>query len=373
MRLQKMIENEAKMYVKNSLKQKLTEKLLWNDGGVLFSIVSDNGEKRSLFVSSLEGKKSKLKELYYKIVDDSQKEDSYLIKCESIECKKVTIDNGEVGYYIFIVAEEITPLIEMVLEERFCNNKFSENQKKLKLLSAIIDACEATVNVCEDYPEINMFINNEQLCVDSRGKTKLLLLDMIKNDICINNQTRELKIIMKQLAKGLNIKLNIASMDDEVCGFKNACEVEKERIDRIEEKNREKFEQNLINAKSGNVIAWYNLGYMYEKGRGTNIDYHKAIYWYEKASTKKNIKAMNNLAHIYQKGFGIEKNYKKAKDLLTKAAKLGDNMAQFNLAIMYQTGKGVEKDMKKALYWYKKSMKNGNKTAERMYKRIKSK
>lgn len=372
MKLQMTLEEEAKKYVNNIPNCKITEKLLWNEGGVLYSIVSADNQKKCLFATSLEDEKIEVKQLYYTIVEDSKNDVFDFIKCETIECKEV-IQNGEIkGCYIFVLMEEVTPLIEMILERNFCAVNLNENLKKIKLLQAIIDACNIAEFVREKYPAINMFINNEELCVDKNGKTHLLLLDMIKNDICINNQASELKMILTQMAKGLGIKLRIKYADDTVSELRKACETEKERIEKLEIKYINKFEQNKENAAKNNVVSWYNLGYMYEKGRGTRVDYKEAAKWYEKAAEKKYVKALNNLAHMYQKGTGVEKDYTKAMEYLLKASKLKDSTAQFNLAIMYQTGKGVEKDMKKAKYWYKKSMKNGNKTAERMYMRIKS-
>ena len=98
--------------------------------------------------------------------------------------------------------EQVTPLIEMILEESFCENKSNDNQKKIKLLSSIEEACMCVQYVEEKFHDINMFINNEELCVDQNGRTKLLLFDMIKSEIDINNQVEELKIILKKCQKG---------------------------------------------------------------------------------------------------------------------------------------------------------------------------
>lgn len=373
MKLQRTLEQETKEYTEKSLNCSIAEKLLWNEGGVLFSIVSAKKVKKCLFVTSLEDEKVHLKEIYYKIVEESRQDNSPFIKCESIESKEIISEDGRKGYYVFIVMEAVVPVIEMVLEEKFCGDELNDNQKKIKLLNVIFDACKSAEAIAEKFPEVHMFINNEELCMDEAGNTKLLLFDMIKNDICINNETRELKMIMSRLSKALGLKLKIHCESGELSELKSVCETEKERLEKLEEKYRHKFEQNMEHAQNNNPVAWYNLGFMHEVGRGTGVDYKEAIKWYEKAADKKHIRALNNLAHIYQKGYGVEKDYEKAMEYLLKAAKLGDDMAQFNLGIMYQTGKGLDKDMKKALYWYRKSMKNGNEAAKRMYMRIKNK
>ena len=40
----------------------------------------------------------------------------------------------------------------------------------------------------------------------------------------------------------------------------------------------------------GNSNSAYNLGVMYKMGQGTEVDFEKAISWYEKAAEKNNEK-----------------------------------------------------------------------------------
>ncbi|MFW9297617.1 tetratricopeptide repeat protein, partial [Glaesserella parasuis] len=37
-------------------------------------------------------------------------------------------------------------------------------------------------------------------------------------------------------------------------------------------------------AEQGDAVAQFNLGVMYDKGRGVNQDYHQAAKWYQKAA-----------------------------------------------------------------------------------------
>ena len=51
--------------------------------------------------------------------------------------------------------------------------------------------------------KLNIFVNNEELCVDESGKGKLLLFDLIKNQVMINNEAYEISRLVKQVANGL--------------------------------------------------------------------------------------------------------------------------------------------------------------------------
>ena len=219
MKLQEMLDNKIKEYVEYELTMKVFDKLSWNEGGVLYSILDQQGRKKTLFGTSLEKNQLNRKPIYYQVFEDSRKEGLNLIKCEQIECKNIFDEHELVGCYIFIVMEQVTPLIEMILEESFCENKSNDNQKKIKLLSSIEEACMSVQYVEEKFRDINIFINNEELCVDQNGRTKLLLFDMIKSEIDINNQVEELKIILKKMSKGLNVRLNVMPKGNSIVDF----------------------------------------------------------------------------------------------------------------------------------------------------------
>ena len=69
-------------------------------------------------------------------------------------------------------------------------------------------------------------------------------------------------------------------------------------------------------AEQGDATAQYNLGVMYDNGRGVARDYAEAVKWYR------------------------------------RAAEQGEAAAQFNLGFMYATGQGVAQDYVLAHLWY---------------------
>ena len=54
------------------------------------------------------------------------------------------------------------------------------------------------------------------------------------------------------------------------------------------------------------------MGYYYENGIRTSVDYAQAAQWYEKAAEKDHIEAAMHLALLYAQGRGVEKDDKKA-------------------------------------------------------------
>ena len=144
-------------------------------------------------------------------------------------------------------------------------------------------------------------------------------------------------------------------------------------------------------AELGHIPAQFYVGRMYEVGQGTEQDYYKARYWYEKSANGGEPVAMNNLANLlecgqgspvnlpeafrwylkaaeqkvaiaqrnvgrfYEKGLGVPKNEKEAFSWYLLAANQGDSYAQFCVAVCYDFGKAVAQDYAKARYWYEKA------------------
>ena len=58
-------------------------------------------------------------------------------------------------------------------------------------------------------------------------------------------------------------------------------------------------------AEQGDADAQYNLGVMYEKGRGVLQDYKTAVKWYRLAAEQGNASAQSNLGVMYAIGQGV--------------------------------------------------------------------
>ena len=123
-------------------------------------------------------------------------------------------------------------------------------------------------------------------------------------------------------------------------------------------------------AKNGFAKAQYNLGVMYEKGKGVEKNLKKARKWFQFAAEQGLAKAQYNLGLMYGKGKGVEKDYSKAVKWLNLAAEQGNGKAQTNLGWMYETGKGVPRDVQKALSWYQLASDQGLAKAQEKLNRL---
>ena len=85
----------------------------------------------------------------------------------------------------------------------------------------------------------------------------------------------------------------------------------------------------------------------------------------QKAAKGGDAKAQFNLGSMYDQGRGVAKNERKAVEWYQKAAAQGNASAQNNLGVMYSQGRGVAKDERKAVEWYKKSAAQGHEAAKK--------
>jgi len=95
------------------------------------------------------------------------------------------------------------------------------------------------------------------------------------------------------------------------------------------------------------AFALQMLGFLYEYGEITQLDYAKLFVLYEKIlsgsemlATERAL-AANNLGHLYECGFGVVRDYAMAKKYYAMASVLGEVAALTNLGVMYEYGAGV--------------------------------
>jgi TPR repeat protein len=123
------------------------------------------------------------------------------------------------------------------------------------------------------------------------------------------------------------------------------------------------------------ISAQYNLGVMYEQGKGVQQDYKQAVAWYRKAADQGMADAQYNLGVVYRQGQGVQQDSKQAAAWYRKAAEqtipttvdrlaLGHAEAQFSLGLMYNKGEGVQQDFKQAVAWWQKAADQGHADAQ---------
>lgn len=107
-------------------------------------------------------------------------------------------------------------------------------------------------------------------------------------------------------------------------------------------------------AERGNRAAQYELGEMYDIGRGTSIDRVQAHDWYQKSADQGLM-----IAQSYLGDFGRMITVDQL-ELLQKAAEGGYRSAQIYLADRYRTGEAVLQDYGKAAAWYCRAAAQGS-------------
>jgi TPR repeat protein len=129
--------------------------------------------------------------------------------------------------------------------------------------------------------------------------------------------------------------------------------------------NEERFNKTLARAEKGEVESQYDLGNMYSEGIGVDADITKATAWYEKAASQEFEKAQYKLGLIYYDGSSASQDRSLAFKLFRKAAEKGYPPAQFYLGKMYASGQGVKRNYETALEWLGKAADGGFNEARR--------
>ena len=121
----------------------------------------------------------------------------------------------------------------------------------------------------------------------------------------------------------------------------------------------ERFNKQLSLAKQGDAAAQYDVGKMYQHGRGVAADVQEAETWLNRSAKQGNVSAQTSLGVMYFEGEKITPNYTRAFSLLQSAAARNVAQAQFYLGRIYEEGRGVKPNIKLALRWYNRAAKTG--------------
>lgn len=87
-------------------------------------------------------------------------------------------------------------------------------------------------------------------------------------------------------------------------------------------------------AERGDAAAQYELGRMYQSGRGVTQDYRKAVDWYRHSAEQGYAPAERSLGGMYRGGYGgLPEDDAEAKKWYGKAAAQGDVLAEVGLLL----------------------------------------
>lgn len=88
--------------------------------------------------------------------------------------------------------------------------------------------------------------------------------------------------------------------------------------------------KSLAEQGDAEAQAQFNLGVMYDNGRGIPENDAEAVKWYRKAAEQGHASAQGNLGVMYANGDGVPENYIKAYQWYSLAAAQGNSIAQSN-------------------------------------------
>ena len=151
---------------------------------------------------------------------------------------------------------------------------------------------------------------------------------------------------------------------------RNAAERKEEAtrqfLDACRKKEYDKAAKFVKLIDSENVNVQYNLGKMYDDGKGVLRDDVESVRWYRKAANQGYAKAQFLLGTMYENGEGVTKDkaragkwYRMSIRGLLVAAKQGDAEAQYFLGCAYDDGTGVTQNETEANRWFHMAAENG--------------
>ena len=128
---------------------------------------------------------------------------------------------------------------------------------------------------------------------------------------------------------------------------------------RLMEANEARFNKTVALSQDGDPESLFDTGHMYSKGIGTEIDPGRAIAAYQKSAGMGHAKSAYRLGLLYYEGSGVAQDYPTAFRWFTAAAQSGLPEAQYYLGKLYADGHGTGRDTRLALDWLSKAVDSG--------------
>lgn len=116
------------------------------------------------------------------------------------------------------------------------------------------------------------------------------------------------------------------------------------------------YHERLTKAQQGSADAQFDIGAMYENGRGVTADREQAMQWYRKAADQGHSRAAHALVRMQDNERRLSKTQSQAES--------GDVESQYTLGTMYLTGTGTPADLKLAEHWLKLAADKGHTKAQ---------
>ena len=120
------------------------------------------------------------------------------------------------------------------------------------------------------------------------------------------------------------------------------------------------LDATLKAAEQGDAEAQFNLGLMYDDGKGVPHDNTESVKWFRKAAEQGYAKAQHRLGFAYLIGQGVPKNDVEGVKWYRKAAEQGYALALRSLGSVYDLGRGVPQNKVEAYALFSVAATNGD-------------
>lgn len=132
-------------------------------------------------------------------------------------------------------------------------------------------------------------------------------------------------------------------------------------------------------AQQTHAEAQFQLGELYHKGLGVDLNTRRAADWYFQAATQGHLDALHHLkdlaeqgdasiqydlARLYALGLGVSRDDAAAAEWFTQSAEQKHTPAQAKLGELYALGKGVKQSYAQAADWYRQAAISAGEIAE---------
>ncbi len=130
--------------------------------------------------------------------------------------------------------------------------------------------------------------------------------------------------------------------------------------DTVDDDYQQALADYQLAAQQGDPVGQFNLGLIYEKGKGYPVDFIKAKALYTQAANQGHSGAMVQLAGLNFNGLAGPRDQALALEWYNKAAALNDNDALYQLGLLSETGVATELNFVNAQKYYQESAAKGN-------------
>lgn len=230
----------------------------------------------------------------------------------------------------------------------------------------------------------------------SQIRYKLLLIALLFTSLLSAQNKNSVYQFMQPVSdEGLEALIEIANTGNALAQYKLGCIYQKRGLDL--ESMRKCINWLTKSAEQDFDSAQYKLALCYYDGKGVEQDFTTALKWFRKAAVQGHQSAMYYVGRCYARGEGVESDTIEAKKwindaigkedemtltdrqkqlnasavaIITKSAEKGDAYAQYFLGLIYMEGQYAKRDTTLAKEWFEKAAAQGHTKASELLEQL---